>query len=45
MFINDEFYDYTCMSIDTIEFPNIEDIKKEYVLQYGEDFDKLEINI
>ena len=37
---NSEPYDYTCFYIDDIEFPNNEDIIKEYIGLYGEDFDK-----
>ena len=37
---NSEPFDYTCFYIDDIEFPNNEDIIKEYIGLYGEDFDK-----
>lgn len=37
---NSEPYDYTCFYIDDIEFPNNEDIIKEYIGLYGEYFDK-----
>ena len=37
---NSEPFDYTCFYIDDIEFPNNEDIIKEYIALYGEDFDE-----
>jgi hypothetical protein len=45
MFISPEPYDCTSMSVTHIEFPKEEDIKAEYISIYGEDFDKIEINI
>ena len=40
---NSEPFDYTNFCIDYIEFPNNEDIIKEYIEIYGEDFSKFTI--
>jgi len=40
-----EPHDHTSFSITHIEFPDKEDVKREYVDIYGEDFDEIEINI
>lgn len=37
---NSDPYDYTSFAIDHIEFPNDDDILKEYTSIYGEDFDE-----
>lgn len=40
-----ESEDYTTFCITNIEFPEEEDVKAEYLSIYGEDYDKIEINI
>jgi hypothetical protein len=45
IFMNNEAFDMTSFSITHTEFPNEEDIKKAYSDIYGDDFDKIEINI
>ena len=37
--------DYTSFCINTIEFPEAKDIIKEYTEQYGEDYDKILVDI
>ncbi len=38
-------YDYSSFSINYIEFPTEEDVKKEYLNLYGKDYNKITINI
>jgi Lhr-like helicase len=40
-----ESEDHTTFSITNVEFPKVEDVKAEYLSIYGEDFDKIQINI
>ena len=40
-----EPHDYTSFAIDYVEFPNENDIMEEYLSLYGEDYDKIHIQL
>jgi len=40
-----EAYDYTNFSITNIEFPNADEVLKEYLSIYGKDYDEVVINV
>ena len=43
-FVEESSFDCTCFSIRHTEFPENQDIIKEYLAIYGEDFDLIEVN-